>query len=159
KELWRVPIGAGFAGVVVRGDRVWTAFGDDEQEWVGSFDVATGKELWRTRIGEAWKDGVGLVGPRSTPALVGDVLYAVSSRATVLALDATSGTVRWQVDLLERFGTQVPRFGYSPSPLVHGGLVLVDGGGGEGKAYAALDAGTGETRWTVGDGRMGYSSP
>ncbi len=159
KELWRLAIGAGFSAVVVQGDRVWTAFGDEEQEWVGAFEAASGKELWRTRIGDAWKDDVGIVGPRSTPTLVDGVLYTVSSRATVHALDANTGGVAWKVDLLERFGAQVPRFGYSPSPLVHAGLVLVDSGGGEGKAYAALDAKTGDTRWTVGDGRMGYSSP
>lgn len=159
KELWRKPIGAGFSSVLVRGDRVWTGFGDEEQEWIGSFEAATGKELWRTRIGEVWKDDVGTWGPRSTPSLAGDVLYAVSSRATVFAIDAGSGAVKWSVDLLERFGAQVPRFGYSPSPLVHGDLVLVDGGGGDGKAYAALDVSTGATRWTVGDGRIGYASP
>lgn len=159
KELWRLPLGAGYAGVIAAGDRVWTLAGDDAGEWAVCLGAADGKELWRTPIGEAWADDVGLVGPRSTPTLAGDTLFVVGSRATVHALDAASGAVKWSVDLLERFGGQVPRFGYSPSPLVDGELVIVDGGGGEGKAYAALDRATGATKWTVGDGRFGYGSP
>lgn len=159
KELWRLNLGDGFAGVIAAGDRVWTLTGDAEFEYAVCFDAATGKELWRTKLSAAWLDDVGLVGPRSTPTLSGETLYLVDSRSAVHAIEAATGAVRFKVDLLERFAVQVPRFGYSPSPLVHGGLVLVDAGAGEGKAYAALDAATGATRWTVGDGRTGYTSP
>ena len=63
KELWRVPMGPGYSGISIVGDRLYTAFGDGEgeeaQEYVGTFDVKTGKELWRTAIGGPFENTFG----------------------------------------------------------------------------------------------------
>ena len=52
----------------------------------------------------------------------------------------------------------MPMWGFSSSPLVHEGRVIVFSGAGEGKSLVAYDSGDGEVAWTGGNGRMSYSS-
>ena len=78
----------------------------------------------------------------------------------------------WKKDLVAEFGGQVPRWGFSTSPLVEGELLLVEAGGAEGNflvdmvidrtapaTAVALDRRTGRTVWTALDDKMSYSSP
>ena len=57
--------------------------------------------------------------------------------------------------------SSLPTFGFSTSPLVDGDRLLIEAGGPEGKAYAALAKKTGEVEWTAGETEdgPGYSSP
>ena len=41
-----------------------------------------------------------------------------------MALDATTGEIRWKVDLLERFGSENIQWGLAESPLVDGERVI-----------------------------------
>lgn len=155
--LWRRPLGEGFAGIAVASGRAFTMFAEGDEELLIALDAATGKELWRVPVGERFKDEFG-DGPRSTPTLDGDRVLALSSKGQLHALQAIDGTRVWQVDLT-KLGGAVPRWGYSTSPLIEKDIVLLEVGGGEGKAFYALDKRTGETRWSALDGGAGYSSP
>lgn len=135
RELWRQPIGAGFATVVSAGGWAWTAAADGDDEVVIGFDAATGERRWRTVIGTPTRSEFG-DGPRSTPfldlgptgataaAATAPRLFTVSSTSRLVALDAHSGAKLWERDLTTY--DAVPRFGYSISPLVVDGLVIVD---------------------------------
>src|SRR5262249_51406409 len=46
KEIWRKPIGGGYASLAVSGGRLYTMDRQDGQERVLCFDAATGQELW-----------------------------------------------------------------------------------------------------------------
>ncbi len=164
KEVWRVPIGEGFSGISVVGDRLYTAMagdGDDgPKEFAAAFDAKTGKELWRTAIAEKFDDQFGN-GPRTTPTVHEDMVFMLSSRGDLVAMKAKDGAVVWQMNLTEKFGTALPRFGFSTSPLVDGGHLVIEAGGNEGKSYVGLDTKTGEIAWSFGgeETRAGYSSP
>ncbi len=129
-------------------------------EYAAAFDAATGKEIWRTAIGERIVTQFGN-GPRSTPTVDGDAVYVLGAHGELAALAATDGAVRWQVSFKETFGSSHPNWGFSTSSLVEGDLLLVESLGPEGKAYAALDKTTGEVRWTTGDPSPNgsYNSP
>jgi outer membrane protein assembly factor BamB len=77
------------------------------------------------------------------------------------ALATSDGAERWRVSITEVFKSKQPYWGFSTSLLVDGDLVILEGGGTEGKSYAALDRKTGAVRWTTGNGRgeAGYNSP
>ncbi len=158
KVLWRRPIGTGFSALSVAGERFYTMFAEDEVEHAAAFEAATGTEIWRAPIGESFHDEFGN-GPRSTPTVDGDTVFVLGSHGKLAALAAADGAKRWEVDLVERFGSRVPQRGFAFSPLVDGELVLIRAGGGEGKAFAALDRATGETRWTALDGGPTMASP
>ena len=174
KEVWRRAIGGGYSGIAVDGERFFTLFADAEKEYVGAFQVIDGKEIWRQEIDdEVFTDEFGS-GPRATPTVAGDWIYALSGRGNLVAVDAASGEARWQVDLFRDYGffgpqwslraeppgkLQMPSWGYSHSPLVEGDLIIAETGTGKGKSYVAFDRFTGEPRWNALDHPIGYGSP
>ena len=163
-QLWRVEIGPGFSGVVLQGDTLFTMSsaggGDEGRELAMAFDARTGKELWRREIGKTYFDEFG-DGPRSTPTVAGEWVYFLGSYGDLRALKTGDGAEVWHVQVGEVFGSKPSMWGFSTSVLVDGDLLLVESGGAEGKAYAALNRATGNTRWTLGDGEPehSYSSP
>jgi outer membrane protein assembly factor BamB len=155
RQAWRVKIGPGYSGIAVVGQRLYTMYAADHEgkalEFAAAFDAATGRELWRTAVGDKHVGDFG-DGPRSTPTVAGDTVYVLGARGDLAALAAADGAVRWRVQLTEAFGSKVPYFGFSTSVLVDGEQVVVEGGGKEGKSFAGLDRKTGATRWTSGNG-------
>jgi len=158
KELWRRPIGEGFSSVVVSGDRLYTMGLDGEQEAVLCLRLADGELVWKAAIGPKFVEDFGN-GPRSTPAVDGERVYALSSTGKLAALRARDGGKVWERDLVAEMGGRVPLRGYAPSPVLDGGLLLLEVGGTEGKSIVAFDAATGKPRWTALDARPGYSTP
>lgn len=160
---WERPLGSAFSSIAVVGGRLYTMTSDADEgdaggEFLTALDAKSGAEIWRARIGDFFSDEFG-DGPRATPTVGEGTVYALGSRGTLKAIDAADGKPLWSVELSERFGSALPRWGFSMSPLIDGDLLLLEVGGGEGKAIAALDRRTGETRWTTRDGQPGYSSP
>lgn len=157
KVLWRKAVGEAFSGIAVAGGRLLTGALDGESEAIVALGAATGEEIWRTPIGPKFEEEFGN-GPRSTPTVAGDAVYALSSTGRLVALRAADGTKLWEVDLQAAQGSQQPQRGFSSSPLVDGDLVLVEAGGKEGKGLLALDRRTGKVAWSAMEGRPGYSS-
>lgn len=162
KELWRQTTGKGFSCLAVSRGRVFTIFQDGDSESICSWDAETGKELWRFRYPARYLNGYGN-GPRSTPTIDGDLLYAVGGTGIMHCLraftDKPAGEQVWRRDLLTEFGAKNLQWGVSFSPLVEGGLVYTNPGGPNGQSLAALDKVTGKTVWTSQDDAAGYSSP
>jgi outer membrane protein assembly factor BamB len=158
REVWRVPIGAGFSGPSVVGDRVYTMDSNDETEYALCLDAETGKTLWRVPIGPIFRDVNG-DGPRAAPTVDGAFVYVLGSRGRLAALDTTSGKAVWEIDYPKAFGSEFPVWAFTSAPLVAGDLLIVEVGGTGEKAIAALDKRTGEVRWTSQKAKIAYSSP
>lgn len=106
-----------------------------------------------------YRNGMG-DGPRGTPTIDGDKIYAEGGNGDLSCLDAATGKTLWYVSLTRDFGGGVPGWGYSESPLIVDGLVIVTPGGKSG-TLVALDKTTGDVVWHSGDitERAHYSSP
>jgi outer membrane protein assembly factor BamB len=157
KQRFRVPLGSGFSGVSVVGERLYTLLGNGDGEFAVCLDAGSGSEVWRVRLDDLWKDRQG-DGPRATPTVHDGIVYALSANAKLFALGAADGRTIWSHDLRAAFGARVPRWGMSTSPLVEGDLLLVEAGG-PAALLVALDRKSGEVRWEALDGKPGYSSP
>lgn len=106
-----------------------------------------------------YRDGRG-DGPRGTPTVDGDRVYAEGGNGDVTCLEADTGKTVWHVNLSQDFGGRRPGWGYSESPLVEDNLLIVTPGG-KGGTLLALDKYTGEPIWQseeVDEGAQ-YSSP
>jgi len=106
-----------------------------------------------------YRDGTG-DGPRGTPTLDGDRLYAESALGDLTCLEAATGKTIWSVNLSRDLAGGRPGWGYSESPLVMGEQLIVTPGGKKG-TIAALDKKTGAVVWRsegVTEGAQ-YSSP
>ena len=93
-----------------------------ESEVLISLDVTSGKERWATPIGSILNNGWGN-GPRSTPTVDGNMVYAMGGRGNLLCANAQSGQIIWQASMTD-FGGRVPGWGYTESVLVDENQVL-----------------------------------
>ncbi len=157
-EIWRRPVGPGWASFAVVGTRAYTQEQRGENEAVVCYDTANGREIWahvdRTKFDEAMSG----VGPRATPTVAGGRLYALGGKGKLNCLNPVSGQPLWTADIAADTGVKVPEWGFASSPLVVGDLVVVYAGA-PGAGMIAYDRESGETAWTCPAGTHGYSSP
>ena len=66
-ELWRKPVGGGWASFVVAGNLLYTIEQRRQQEVIAAYDVATGREVWTHKYAADFQESMGGPGPRATP--------------------------------------------------------------------------------------------
>jgi len=147
-RIWTVPLGKGYPGPIVTGDRVFVFETVDRKTVaVRALDRSTGEGIWKKSwsaegsvpfFAQANGDWV-----RSTPAFDGKTLYVGDMMEVVAALDAATGEERWRVDVPERFGTGIPQFGFASSPLIDGDGLYIQAA----NSLVKLDKSTGATMW------------
>ncbi len=158
REVWRVPVGAGFSAISIVGERLYTMDSDEKTEYALCLDAESGETIWRIPVSPIFKDVNG-DGPRSGPTVDGDVVFVLGSRGQLMALDTTSGEVVWQLQYEDVFDSKLPTWAFSTSPLVDDDLLMVEVGGSGERAIAALEKRTGAVRWTAQEANVAYSSP
>ncbi|MBA3571835.1 MAG: PQQ-like beta-propeller repeat protein, partial [Pyrinomonadaceae bacterium] len=148
--------GRGFSSMSVANNLLHTMGLRGDREYIIAFDLATGKEAWATPHGAAYRDSRG-DGPRGTPTIDGDRLYALGGNGDLSCLDAKTGRSIWAINILQKFGGSNTRWGISESPLVLGDRVLVNAGG-RGASVVALNKKDGSLIWKSQGDSAGYSS-
>jgi outer membrane protein assembly factor BamB len=167
--LWQAKCGPGFSGVSIAGGRAYTMtqYRDDdgEKESVVCWDANSrgeARELWRFSYPCRFSSDQGS-GPRSTPTIDGDHVYAVGATGKLHCLKADTqkkcGELVWEHDLLEEFYAPPLRWGVSFSPLVEGDLLITTPGGPDGNSVVAFRKSDGEVAWKALDEPASYSSP
>lgn len=170
RMLWNQGVGEGWSSFAVSGDRAVTLEQREESECVTCYRLSDGQLLWIETHQAYHYHPLGGAGPRTTPTIVGDYVYAQGATGRVWCIDLQTGAVKWTVDLLEMAGwTQKASevaisWGRSGSPLIVDGLCVVPYGGPDankstGRSLVAFDAETGEVRWTAGEDQISYASP
>ncbi|HEX5175754.1 MAG TPA: PQQ-binding-like beta-propeller repeat protein [Chthoniobacteraceae bacterium] len=156
--LWRLPTGEGYAAFAIGGTKAISLEQHGEKEIVVCRDLFTGATLWTHEDTARFDNSLGGIGPRTTPAISGEHLFALGATGHLRCLELATGRLRWQRDILQDAGAKQPEWGVAGSPLVEGDLVIVHPGG-PGHSLAAYRASNGEPAWSGGDARAGYSSP
>lgn len=138
--------GSGYSGPAIVQGRLYTLGTRDDNEIILALDANTGKELWVSKIGGVLRNGYGN-GPRGTPTVDGDRIYAMSGKGDLVCASLADGKVLWQASMLDSdLGGKRPGWGYTESVLVEGGRVFCTPGGTKG-ALAAFDKVTGKKAW------------
>src|SRR5215210_7094073 len=148
--------GRGYSSLSASKGRLYTMGLRGDREYVVAFDFKTGKEVWATPHGAAFRNDRG-DGPRGTPTVDGDRVYALGGNGDLSALDAATGKVVWTMNVLQKFGGRNITWGISESPLVVGEKLLVNAGG-PGASIVALDKKDGSVIWKSQSDQAGYSS-
>lgn len=175
KTVWRMPIQGGYAGPAVADGRVFVtdyvrtsgkAVNDPGsratlggQERVLCFDAASGKQIWEHAYDCPYSISYP-AGPRCTPTVDGDRVYALGAEGDLFCLATADGSVIWQRSFKKDFDSQVPIWGHAAHPLVDGDqlICLV---GGESQSVVSMDKMTGKELWkrpSVGND-IGYCPP
>jgi outer membrane protein assembly factor BamB len=152
-------LGKGYGSIATQGDRIFMQGAAGNQSVIYSINRATGKGVWSKALGPAGDNDRG-PGPRGTPTVDGDRVYALSENGDLVCLKAADGTAVWQRNILREFRGQNIDWLVSESPLVDGDRVIVTPGG-PNATLAALDKMTGQTVWTSAglSDEAGYASP
>ena len=161
--IWTLDVGSGFPEVAVAGNMAYIFSSDSLEggyEYLAAHKTESGEELWKTKVDSMWyeADGWGH-GPRATPAVDGDMIFCLSGFGKLTALKTKNGKIAWVVDLPAEFGSTIPRWGFSSSPLLIDDLVILETGGTEDRAFTAFNKKSGKVEWSKGTGNTSYNSP
>src|SRR5919112_5687021 len=102
--VWKTSgAGRGYSSLAVADNRIYTMGLRGEREFIVAFDVATGKELWAVPHGKAFRNDRG-DGPRGTPTVEGERLYALGGDGDLSCLETRTGRIVWTMNVLQKFG-------------------------------------------------------
>jgi outer membrane protein assembly factor BamB len=145
RELWSFEgLGAGHGSVGFTKDKLFVLGMPDSTGILYAFDLS-GKLLWNKTYGPEWNISYG--GPRSTPTVVGNLVYFESGKGVVYCYNADKGVLQWSVDLLTKFDAKNVEWGKAESVLIIGNRLICTPGGPKNN-IVALNRLTGETIWT-----------
>ena len=150
-------LGEGHGNVGIGKDKLFVCGMPDTIGVLYSFNL-NGDLLWKKEYGLEWYKNY--TGSRSTPTVVGDLVYFESGQGVVFCYDGNSGDLIWSVDLLRKFNAENIQWGMAESLLVDGNTIYCTPGGPENNVVA-LNRFNGETIWTSIGNRQpsAYCSP
>jgi outer membrane protein assembly factor BamB len=155
--VWKTDgLGEGYSSLAIAGGRLYTQGQRGRQEFVLAFDVKTGKKVWETAVSRDYRNDRG-DGPRGTPTLDGDRLYAMTGDGVLVCMETATGKTVWSQNVAQKYGGEIPNWGYSESPLIDGDRLIVMPGG-RGASIVSLKKTDGSLQWKAGSDRAGYSS-
>ena len=157
--IWKQPIGEGYASFVVAHNRAFTIEQRRDQEVVVAYDAATGRELWTHSWDAHFDELMGGPGPRATPTWYDGRLYALGAAGRLWCLEADTGEVVWERDILRDSQATNLSWAMSGAPLIVDGQVVVQPGGSAGWSVVAYDRETGDVVWHALDDVQAYTSP
>jgi len=176
--LWSRPLGPGHSAILIDEGVLYTMYREGngigrsgpwaDEETVIALDAATGKTVWEYKYpspinGTDINTNYG-AGPHSTPLIVGDRLFAISTDKRFHAFDKRTGEVLWQYDMVADLGAPplqlrpVVTSGYGCSPLAYKDTVICTVGG-PGQAVMAFRQSDGEIVWRGGNFLFGNAPP
>lgn len=173
KILWTLDAGPGHSSPVVAGNRLVFLDGVNDQEVAHCVDAATGKELWSVPVGPMVEFSNYGSGPRCTPLIDGDRVYAQSSGGEFNCLSLADGKTLWHVSFGKDFGatfignksgdpsakdTASRRHGNNGSAAIEDGRIFVPVGSINGATLVGYDKKTGRELWRAGSDNTAYSS-
>lgn len=146
KLLWTfTDAGKGYSTPAIAAGVYYVLGTANDSEVLIALDAETGKHRWTTPLSKVLSNGWG-DGPRSTPTVDGDRIYALTGVGQLVCCKTGSGEILWSVSLTEDLGGRVPGWGYCESVLIDGDKLICTPGGKQG-TLAALHKKTGEVLW------------
>jgi outer membrane protein assembly factor BamB len=160
-------VGGGFSSPVVAKGRLIYMDEDGKQEVVHAVEIGKGRELWKRAIAPRYQDEWG-AGPRSTPIIDGEFVYAQSCSGELRCLRLESGEEVWGVSFERDFGVKflgskaregtASRRGNNGSGVIAGNRFVVPVGATNGASLVCFDKNDGRVLWKCGMDEAAYSS-
>jgi len=174
KVLWQLDAGPGQSSPVIAGGKLVYFDAQKDQEMAHCVDAATGKVLWSTSVGPTVEFSPAYGGgPRCTPLIDGDRVYAQSSGGEFRCLSLADGKKIWGVSFGTDYGatfignnssdpiakeTASRRHGNNGCAAIAGDRIFVPVGSTNGATLVCYDKKTGKELWRAGNDNTAYSS-
>lgn len=177
KILWQMELGTGYGAPTVSQGRLFQLDRDVDSVRLRTVDRLTGKPIWEFTYPSDYQDLYGYDnGPRSSPIVDGDRVYALGAEGMLHCLRFSDGKVLWKINTTTEFGVIQNFFGVGTSPVIEKDLLIVMIGGsppesqnappgrldqvkGNGTGIVAFDKLTGKVRYKLSDELASYSTP
>ena len=163
KQLWQVDLpGVGYSEpILVKGVMYITGNEGSKGDLTGylyAINPKTGATLWKLPYGPEWDKSFECA--RTSPTVVGNMLYLVSGMGGVACFDISLQKKIWFVDTLQEYGGRNITWGIAENPLIYDNKVICQPGGSD-TSVVALDVNTGKLIWksTGLSERSAYCSP
>ncbi len=155
---WQKDLGSGYSGIAVVADQLFIAYSDGTLDYTIAIESDTGTTLWQTSLGPSYLGHDGShSGPLATPAVADGSVIMLSPRGGLFCYATDSGQLRWKRDLMAEFKAIKPHYGFSASPQIIQGIVIVPIGGYQ-QAFAGFDINNGALKWKAGTDVVDYQS-
>jgi len=157
--LWKQPIGGGYASFVIAHGLAFTIEQRRDRETVVAYELRTGAEVWVYSWEAEFKESMGGDGPRATPTWDEGRIYALGATGELKVLEALTGDLLWEKNILEDNGAGNLKWGMAASPLIVDEKVIVQPGGSDERSIVAYDKVSGEPIWSSLNDPQAYTSP
>jgi outer membrane protein assembly factor BamB len=162
--VWEVEKGTGYAHPAIVGDRLILFHRVKNEEVVECLHPQTGQRYWRFAYTCKYEDRYGYTnGPRCAPTIDAEnsLVFTYGVEGKLHALDLKTGQVVWKRDILADFKLEPNFFGVGASPLLEGGLLIINVGAKD-ACVVAFDPKSGRAKWAAAvpkDWGPSYASP
>jgi outer membrane protein assembly factor BamB len=159
-RLWSLDCGESYSAPAIRDGKVIHFDRLKDQAVVGCFDAVSGVSQWTYAYPTAYRDRYGYNnGPRSTPTIDGERVYAYGADGVLSCLDFATGKKIWE----RRMNDEMPAppdnfFGNGLPAVIEGDTILLNVGGYEKGWILGLDKLSGKTRWQFDTLGASYSA-
>ncbi|MCX6906057.1 MAG: PQQ-binding-like beta-propeller repeat protein [Verrucomicrobia bacterium] len=143
--LWKLDVGEGFAAAAVWKGRVYIIDYDHkgQADALRCLSLADGREIWRYTYPVKVKRYHGM--SRTIPAVTGKYVVSLGPKCHVICCDASTGELRWKMNLVREFNATVPEWYAGQCPLIDGDRVVLAPGGDA--LVVTVDLETGKVVW------------
>lgn len=158
--MWRKELGEGHgAPAIYKGYAYILDYIEDKQsDALRCFSLLTGEELWRRYYRLEIKRNHGY--SRTVPAVNETSAVTMGPLCHLMCVDRMSGDLRWSLDIVGHFNSQVPQWYSGQCPLIYDNELVIAPAG-EKALLAGFDVDTGEILWQTPNPRgwkMSHSS-
>ncbi len=145
KVLWETSVAQGYAGVSIKDGLAYiNDYDEDKKEHaVRCLSLDDGTEVWRWSYKVNIRPNHGIT--RTVPAVGNALVFSLDPKCKLHALDAKTGKLVWQKNLVQDYKTTIPQWYAGQNPLLDGDRVLVATGGDA--LVVAFDQATGNEVW------------
>jgi outer membrane protein assembly factor BamB len=158
REVWRIPVGPGWGSFAFDQGWLFTQEQRQEQEVLSCYSALDGSLIWSHADDIRFTEVVSGAGPRSTPAVSNGRVFAMGGKGLLTCVQEADGQQIWQRNLVQDYQAPIPMWGFSGSPLIVDGLVVIFVGGNEDNGWMAFNADSGEKVWGIPSPGMNYTT-
>jgi outer membrane protein assembly factor BamB len=146
KVVWKTPVCQGYAGAAIKDGRVYVNDynADKKEHLVRCISLATGKDLWQWSYPVDIRPSHGIT--RTVPAIGQTLVFSLDPKCRFHALDAKTGKLVWEIDLVKEYKADIPNWYAGQNPLIDGNRVILAIGG-DTALIIAFDQATGKEVW------------
>ncbi|MEW5984092.1 MAG: PQQ-binding-like beta-propeller repeat protein [Acidobacteriota bacterium] len=145
KVLWSIDVADGYAGAAIKDGLVYVNDYDMARKahLVRAISLATGKDVWQWSYAVDIRPNHGI--SRTVPSVGARQVFSLDPKCRFHALDAKTGKLVWQKNLVQEYKATIPGWYAGQNPLLDGDRVIVATGGAA--LAVAFDQATGKEIW------------